>query len=82
MLSQCVHVICANRDLLAQSDLQVNLGQMVPLASLAHLDLVVNQEVVVNLALVDRVEEMVKRETRVSTVMLYCPFRPYNRIII
>lgn len=81
MLSQCVHVICAHRDPLAQSDLQVNLGQTVPLVFLAHLDLLVHQEVVVNLVLVDRVEEMEKRERRVSAGMLYCPFRPYNRII-
>ena len=75
-VTMCVHVICPHRDPLAQLDLQVNLAEMVPLVSLAHLDLLVHQEVVVNLALVDRVEEMEKRERRVSAVMLYCPFRP------
>lgn len=59
-----------SRDPLAQLDLQVNLEEMVPLVSLAHLDLLVHQEVVVNLALVDRVEEMEKRERRVTVVIM------------
>lgn len=51
--------------------LQVNLVHPALLVFLVQLDLVAHLEVVVILASVDRVEEMGRRERRVSAVRLY-----------
>lgn len=77
----------AHRDPLARLDQQVNLVQVVPLVFLVHLDLVAHLVDGVNLALVDRAEEMGNRARRVSAVMLYrvlqpVPVGPYNRVLL
>lgn len=64
-------MICPHREPLALLDLQVNLVHPALLVFLVHLDLVAHLEVVVILASVDRVEEMGRRERRVSAVRLY-----------
>lgn len=72
---------------LAQPDQQVNLVPVVHLVSLVHLDLGAHLVDRVNLALVDRAEEMGKRVKRVSAMMLYCllppaPVGPYNKLLL